>query len=282
MGKNELKILGLRVDPVSFVEAAGLIDGFVDDGQKHLVVTPYAESVVAATRDAEFRNVVNSSALSVPDGGGILAAADFLSYKIAPKGVTRIMIALTYGFLVGLKLLFFRRTFKILKETVRGVDLLESLCLLAQKKNLRVFLLGGPPGVAERAALVLKTMYPGLVTMAESGPADLGSASAEEMSCLIQAINQFAPAFLFVAFKPGEQEKWLAKNMGQINARVFMAVGGALDMISGYKKRAPQVLRRLGLEWLWRLIIEPSRIGRIYNAVIIFPLLVFREKLRTG
>lgn len=282
MNKKELNILGLRVDAVSFVEAVSLIEGFIKEGGKYLITTPYAESVVAGRRDAEFRRIVNNCALAVPDGGGLLAAADFQSYRLPPRGFVRLLAALIYGVLVGVKLLFFRRTFKILKEPVRGVDLLESLCFLAHKKGLKVYLLGGRPDIARRAAAVLKSGYPNLQIRSDAGPKNLAQASERETASVIERINEFEPDFLFAAFKPVEQEKWFDHNMERINAKVFMAVGGAFDMIAGSKPRAPGTFRSLSLEWLWRLLIEPSRVGRIYNAVIVFPWLVFREKLRTG
>ena len=283
MGKKELKILELRVDQVGFVEAVNLVEGFVENGGKHLVVTPYAESVVASAQDVEFRNIVNASALAVPDGNGLLAAADYLQYRLPNNKYLRFLFALFLGLLVGIKLALNRQSFKVLKEAVHGTDLLISICSLSARRSLRVYLLGGlNREVASRSAQILKGMFPKLEIKASRGPVDLQKATAEEINGIISGINEFKPDCLFVAFKPVIQEKWLSANMDKINARVFMAVGGAFDMISGFKKRAPKFMQNLGLEWLWRLIIEPSRIKRIYKAVIVFPLMVFREKLRLG
>ncbi len=282
MSKNELEILGLRVDAVSFSEAMNLIENFSKDGSKHLITTPYAESVVASRQDVEFRRIVNTSALAVPDGSGLLAAADYLRYRLPKNKFLRIILALFLGLWVGVKLAFFRKSFKVLKEPVHGTDLLISICSLSARRSLKVYLLGGlNREVAARSARILKGMFPGLEIKADCGPINLQSASADEIDDVIRGINDFTPDFLFIAFKPVAQEKWLSANMGRIDAKVFMAVGGAFDMISGYKKRAPRFMRSIGLEWLWRLIIEPSRFKRIYNAVIVFPWLVFREKLRT-
>lgn len=283
MDKKELKILGLRVDQVGFVEAVNLVEDFIENGGKHLVVTPYAESVVASTQDVEFRNIVNASALAVPDGSGLLAAADYLQYRLPDNKYLRFLFALFLGLRVGIKLAFFRKSFKVLREPVHGTDLLVSICSLSARRSLKVYLLGGPNReVATRSAQILMGMFPKLEVKDNCDPMDLRKATAEEINGIISEINGFKPDCLFVAFKPVAQEKWLSANMEKIDAKVFMAVGGAFDMISGYKKRAPKFMRSIGLEWLWRLVIEPSRAKRIYNAVIVFPLLVFKEKLRTG
>ena len=279
---KSLYILGTRVDRVSFAQALDRAREFLASGGKHLIVTPYAETMVAARADSQFQKVINDSSLSVADGSGLLAAADFLSRRIVAQGLVRTLVVVVSGFLAGLKLLFFRPSFKLLKEPVRGVDLMESLCSLAAQRSLKVYLLGGGSGVVERTIQILKSMFPSLVISGDSGPLDLGKASSPAMEGTISRINEFAPSFLFVAFRPGEQEKWLAQNMGRIDAKIFMAVGGAFDMISGYKKRAPKLLRQIGLEWFWRLVIEPSRGKRIFNAVVVFPWLVFREKLKAS
>lgn len=274
-----LYILGVRIDRVNFSQALAKVKDFLTDGRRHLIVTPYAETIVSAQKDGEFRRILNESSLSVADGSSLLAAADFLSYKLPKRGLVRVPAALICGVVVGLKLLFFRQTFRLLQEPVRGVDLLNSLCRLAREDGLGVYLLGGQNGVSRRAAEVLKSTYPGLRIIAEDGPKRLNQANTQEITAILAGINQFKPAFLFVAFRPGEQEKWLARNMGKIEAQVFMAVGGAFDMVAGLRRRAPRLLRQMALEWLWRLLIEPARMGRIIKAAIVFPWLVFRFKL---
>lgn len=281
--ENSLYILGTKISVVNSSQALEKAEQFIDSGQKHLIVTPYSESVVAAYTDKEFQETINVSSLSIPDGGGLLAAADYLQYRLSNNKFLRIILALFLGLWVGVKLVFFRQSFKVLKETVHGTDLLISICSLSARRSLKVYLLGGlNREVAARSAQILMGMFPKLEVKVNSGPANLQRASAEEIDGIISEINDFKPDFLFVAFKPVAQEKWLSANMEKIEAKVFMAVGGAFDMISGHKKRAPRFMRSIGLEWLWRLIIEPSRFKRIYNAVIVFPLLVFKEKLRTG
>lgn len=276
---NREYILGLAVDNVSYQKALEIIKIFVIDGQKHLVVTPYAESVVAAQKDNQFREIINQSHLSVPDGGGLLAAAEFLSYSLPKNKFLRFIVAVFYGLIVGLRLSIRRSSFGKLKERVSGTDLVYSLCDLSSQKGYKVYLLGGLGDVAKESSRVLKEKFPNLTIGFSAGPAEVKKVSEKENLDLIAEVNRFGPDFLFTAFKPVEQEKWLFYHMKEINAKVFMPVGGAFDMISGQKGRAPNIFRRFNLEWFWRLLIEPSRIGRIVNAVIVFPWLVFKSRL---
>lgn len=275
----KVKILGVDIDAVTFVEAVKAIEGFVSDGGRHLVITPYAESVVDAQKDKEFCKIVNSASLSVPDGGSLLAAAEYLSCQLPKNEWLKLPVALFYGLVVGFKLAFHKKSFSRLKQRVSGTDLVVSLCEMSSQTGKKVYFLGGEGNEANEAAKVLKAKYSSLQIMNDPGPANLKKAPAEETSLTIKKINDYSPDFLFVAFAPVEQEKWLFYHMKEINAKVFMAVGGAFNMISGRKKRAPKIFQRFNLEWLWRLIIEPYRVGRIYKAVVIFPWLVFRSKI---
>lgn len=277
---DSVSILGLKVNKITFDEAVAAVKGFANGGGKHLVVTPYAESVVDAQKDEEFRKIINSASLSVPDGGSLLAAAEYLSYQLPKNLILRFLGALILGLWVGLKLAVAPKSFKSLKERVSGTDLVVSLCEMSNQAGKKVYFLGGEGNEAAQAAQVLKVKYSSLQIMTDPGPTNLKKASAEETSLTIKKINDFSPDFLFVAFRPGDQEKWLYYHSNEINAKVFMAVGGAFNMISGRKKRAPKILQRFNLEWLWRLLIEPSRITRIFNAAIVFPWLVFVQKVR--
>lgn len=148
---------------------------------------------------------------------------------------------------------------------VTGTDLMIRLCELASQRGYSVFLLGGEGGVAEEAAKRLKKQFANLnIVGTYEGDFPEGIKTAD---------------FLFVAYGAPKQEKWIAQNLSKIPVRVAMGVGGAFDFIAGKKKRAPLVLRRLGFEWLWRLIQEPQRLPRILNATIKFPFLVFLHKL---
>jgi len=143
-----------------------------------------------------------------------------------------------------------------IKERIAGVDLMKAICKKAAKKSWPIFLFGAGPGVAEKAGEKLRRKYKGL------------------------EISENNPAIFFVALGAPKQEKWIDENLKKMpNVKLAVGVGGSFDFISGNIKRAPQFIRLLGLEWLWRLILQPWRIKRILNAVIIFPWLVLKSKL---
>ena len=155
-------------------------------------------------------------------------------------------------------------------QTVTGTDLMIKLCGLAAKKGYSVFLLGGRGGVAEEAAKRLKGRFANLnvVGTSEADPTSVLSSVFRHPSSNVD--------LLFVAYGAPEQEKWIAENLPKIPVKVAIGVGGAFDFIAGKKRRAPLVLRRLGLEWFWRLVQEPQRFPRILTATVEFPLLLLK------
>lgn len=159
---------------------------------------------------------------------------------------------------------------------VTGTDLMTKLCQRAAQKGYSVFLLGGGEGAAAEAAKRLKGWFDNIniVGTCEADPEEAGASVFRALQ------TKFPVDFLFVAYGAPKQEKWIAKNIDKIPVKVAMGVGGAFDFIAGKKKRAPLALRRLGLEWFWRLIQEPRRLPRILKATIKFPLLVFLHKLK--
>ena len=151
-----------------------------------------------------------------------------------------------------------------LKERITGVDLVKSLSNYVAKRPITVSFLGGGPGVAEKTAECLKKMYPGL---------RVSWASQEWTDDLIGKETDM----LFVAFGSPKQEIWIKNNLKKLPAKVAIGVGGSFDFISGKVPRAPKVLRDFGLEWLFRLFIQPWRIKRQIS-LIKFVYLIFKEK----
>ncbi|MBI4708873.1 MAG: WecB/TagA/CpsF family glycosyltransferase [Candidatus Portnoybacteria bacterium] len=156
-----------------------------------------------------------------------------------------------------------------IKERIAGVDLIEKLILrlrslrLRSGYNAKVFLLGGRGGVAEKIAGEWLEVV----------------GFTEDIDSAVSLINQCQPDILFMALGAPRQEKWIAQNLKNLpSVKVAMGVGGAFNMLSGRINRAPKFMRKVGLEWLWRLILEPRRIGRIFNAVIVFPWLVINYR----
>lgn len=150
---------------------------------------------------------------------------------------------------------------KKIKKRIQGVDLMEKILSIPEG---RVFLLGSR-GSAEK----LLKKYPRVVDFSE----DLDNAADH--------INKSQANILFVALGAPRQEKWIDKNLPKLpTVKIAMGVGGAFDFLSGKIKRAPKFIRKMGFEWLWRLVLEPKRLPRILKAVIVFPFLVLIFKLR--
>lgn len=271
---NRAMILGSRVDLVGRTEAVKAINSYIiakKRGEMKLVVTAYSEFYVQATKDAEFRYILNSSDLVVPDGVSILAAYRYGQKLQTPS--TKIQ-RLRHGLSTGIDILRGK-----VGESVTGVYLFEKLVKLAAKNGYKVFLLGSKPGVAAQAAARLSQKYKELSIKFDAGEERLGT-DAKKNEEVIKKINDFKPDLLFVAYNPIKQEKWLWENKGKLKVKVGMGVGGTFDEYIGSVPKAPVIMERMGLKWLWRLITEPSRLPRIIRAVIVFPWLVFKESLK--
>lgn len=235
-----VSLVGIPIDPVSMDQAVTRILRLLESHRQHHVITPNSEMLVEAARNREFRRVLQGGSLNIPDSAGLLLLARLTRQRI-PHRVT-------------------------------GTDCMQELCRVLTQEH-PVFLLGARPGVAERVATALRERNPRLKI------AGVYSGSPREVDApdIIARINASNPAVLFVAYGAPAQELWINRYLHSLTSvRVAMGVGGAFDFVAGVQKRAPEFFRRSGLEWVWRLIRQPSRIVRIWNAVAVFPFLVLR------
>jgi N-acetylglucosaminyldiphosphoundecaprenol N-acetyl-beta-D-mannosaminyltransferase len=230
-------ILGVEIDDLSAGEAMDLAAARLAAGKKTFIATPNPEMVILAQKDGEFKNILNGADIKIPDGTGLAVGAKILK--------------------------------QALKNRVTGTDLMEGLCALSAELGYKVYLLGAQNGVAKEAAKRLNTKFVQLkIVGAEYG----GRMDEWDNRVIIEHINAVAPDILFVALGHGKQERWIFQNLEKLpSVKLAMGVGGAFDFFAGRIRRAPRWMRTLGLEWLWRLICEPKRYKRIFNAVIIFP-----------
>lgn len=155
---------------------------------------------------------------------------------------------------------------KPLQQRITGADFVKSLCNHVSKQPITVGFLGAGPNVAEKTSECLQKLYPGL---------KVGLAAGEWS----EELKNKKVDILFVAFGSPKQEIWISGHLSDLPAKVVIGVGGAFDFISGKVPRAPEVLRKLGLEWLFRLVIQPWRIIRQLS-LIKFVFLVFKEKFK--
>ncbi|HEY8297672.1 MAG TPA: WecB/TagA/CpsF family glycosyltransferase [Candidatus Baltobacteraceae bacterium] len=239
-----LEILGCRLDPIDAGAATEAILGFARDGRGAQIVTLGTEMVVYAQKDERFRRAINACALSLCDTVGLLAVAQA---RGAP-----------------------------LRERVTGVELIEHLCDRLAHDPMPVYLLGGAPGIAQRAAQTLQQRYPGLII---AGTHD-GFFPLEESDALAARIRESGARVLLAGLGSPRQEFWLAEHLHATGCGAGIGVGGSFDVISGTVKRAPPAWRRMRAEWLYRLLKEPRR-WRRQLALPQFVLLIAGESLRS-
>jgi N-acetylglucosaminyldiphosphoundecaprenol N-acetyl-beta-D-mannosaminyltransferase len=168
-----------------------------------------------------------------------------------------------------------------LPERVAGSDLIFDLCGRAADLGLRIFLLGGPEGVAARAAVALAGRYPGLQVVGSECP-PFRPLSDEEHAALLGRIREARPDILFVAFGQPKGEAWIARNSEALGVPVCVQVGASLDFVAGRVRRAPRLLQRLGLEWAYRMWLEPVRLTPRYARNARFLLGMIARDLTRG
>ncbi|MEI6499126.1 MAG: WecB/TagA/CpsF family glycosyltransferase [bacterium] len=272
---NNLRILDVSIDAIRTDDALVKIGQLMNKRSASIITTTNTEFIMQAQNSPEFKSILNKeSSLNLPDGIGILWAARFDKVKI-PSNPT-----LAYPFLV-LTWLFFiflipfgRNFFKNpIPEKISGSDFIWPLARFAAEKKYRLFLLGGAPTIAERAALKLQTDIYGLnISGVYSGKAD-------EIDAIVNAVNKSKAEILLVAFGSPKQEIWLKNNLKKTCCKLGIGLGGTFDFIAGAQNRAPIWMQRGGLEWLYRLIMQPTRLKRQIN-IPIFMWRVLMHKLQ--
>lgn len=250
-----------------------------------LIVTPNPEMVMRAEKDEVFANILNSADLSLPDGIGLSAADKFMSLSAPKNKILKAPILLMQGFIVGLAVLFKEDWLMEDLELIKGREMFLELMKLANKKEWRVFLLGGEDGSAKKAASNLEKSLKKVTVKFTGGPIiDDDAKPISDRNALVEkktihSINIFRPHLLFVAFGAPKQEKWLNKWLKKLDIGGAMVVGGTFDYMAQKTSLPPKWVEKLGLEWLWRLLLQPGRARRIMTAFPLFPLRVFWHKL---
>lgn len=224
---ERVTIVGVPVDRVDMDQAMAELDRLAASGEPHIVVTADASGIAAAQEDKVLFDIYQRASLVTPDSIGVLWAAKRQGRPIAAR--------------------------------VSGVDLVDRVCELSANKGYRIFFLGAAPGIAETAAEKLRLKHPGCnIVGTRNGffPPESDGVVAEEVAAL-------KPDFLFVAMGIPRQEKFIAATQSIIRAGVAMGVGGSFDVFSGTVKRAPVICQRLKIEWLWRVLLNPKKIGKV-------------------
>lgn len=225
--KDKVNILGVYVDMVNIPQAADRIIRFFDEDRLHKVYTPNSEIIMAAYKDESFKNLLNSADLLTADGIGVVYASKILGKPINERAA---------GFDIACEVL----------DRINGT-------------SRKLFLFGGKPGVAEQARDNLLKKYPALNIVGCRN----GYFKPEEESEIVKEINDSGADLVFVCLGAPKQEQWLDRNSDALKARVAMGIGGSLDVFAGTAERAPKFFCDHGIEWLYRLIKQPSRAGRM-------------------
>ena len=227
-------IEGVAFDDLTLDEAVRAGEALVRSDGFHYAVTPNPEFILLSRKDGEFLRLLCGADLTLPDGIGVVYAAKILG--------------------------------RPLKGRVPGIEFAQALLAWAAARGERPFLLGAKPGVAEQAAANLTAAHPGL---AVCGTHD---GYFQEDGPVVEAIRASGADVVFVCLGAPKQELWMVKNGPASGARLMVGLGGSLDVFAGAVERAPEGFQKLGLEWLYRLMKEPRRIGRMAR----LPLVLFQ------
>lgn len=244
---ESIYVLGVRVDRISQEQALQKMTEMIaqrraSDNQLSCqqLITVNPEFVMAAQHHTDFRQAINAAALVVADGIGVVWATRYLK---APT-----------------------------PERITGVDTLVALARRCAEAGYRMYLLGAAPGVAEEAAARLQSLAPGL----QIAGTYAGSPAPAEEEAIIERVRAAQADVLCVAYGAPAQDLWIHRNLSRLPVAVAVGVGGSYDFLSGRQRRAPRVMQRFGLEWLYRLYREPWRWRRML-ALPRFAVLVIRK-----
>ncbi|MDZ4669546.1 MAG: WecB/TagA/CpsF family glycosyltransferase [Phototrophicales bacterium] len=221
-------ILGLPVDGITYDQWMDTIDGWITHSTHcHHVCTTNPEFMMIAQKDTIFAGILRRASICVPDGVGLLWAAKRLGTPL-PQRVT-------------------------------GSDGVPRIAEEADKRSWKLFFLGAGEGIAQKAADILQKKHPNLQIVGIYG----GSPAPDEEEAIVQMVNDSGADILFVAYGAPKQDLWIARNLPRLQTKMAMGIGGSFDFIAGIVPRAPVWMRNYGLEWLYRLYLQPSRMGRM-------------------
>lgn len=222
-------VLGVSISKVTMEEATSKVREFVHSDTFHKIYTPNPEIVMLAKTDSTFHQILEEADLVVPDGIGVVIASKLKKGEKLP-------------------------------ERVAGYDLVQNTMKEAVKEGYKYYFFGSKPGISEEAAVKMREAYPGIQIVGTHN----GYFKPEDEKEIIADINASGANILLVALGAPRQEKWIEANKHLMpNIRVAIGVGGSLDVMSGNVKRAPIAFQKLGLEWFYRLLKEPTRFKRM-------------------
>lgn len=254
MLSNFIEILNIKISTFSKVEVLSFIKNNLFNNNKIFIATPNPEFLLEASKNEKFKNIINNTDLNIPDGAGLIWASKFLN------------------------------TNPLIKERIAGSDLTQEIIKISKELNKKIFLLGG--NSLDQLECVKNKIGSNSISGYNVGflKDDWDNELKYDLNkndLLLQEINNSEAEIIFVAFGAPKQEYWINDNLDKLkNIKLAIGIGGTFDFISGHKKRAPLWMQKINLEWLFRLIQEPSRYKRIFNAVVVFPIRILFSKIK--
>lgn len=246
--RNKTKILGININNITLEEAGIITKELIENSNKSckIVVAPNTEFIMMAQKDEEFYKVLNNADLATPDSVGVM---------------------------IGGKLQ--KRPFK---ERIPGQSYFRKVLELGEKQGWTFYFLGGKENTAEKAAENIKKIYPEIKIVG----CHEGFFEKDSEEDVIKEINSLKPNVLFVAMGAPIQEKWINNHKEKLEVDLAAGQGGTFDYEAGNIKRAPVIFQKLGIEWLWRLILQPSRICRMVVLPIYLMKILFTKDITKG
>lgn len=224
-------VLGVGVSAVNLDTAAAEIQRWIDDAEQHYVCVSGVHGVMESQRDSALRDIHNESGLTTADGMPLVWSARFAGARAASR--------------------------------VYGPDLMLKMAEQAVRNATRWYFYGGKEGVAQKLAERLTERYPGLLVVGHHTPPFRDLTQSED-EAVIAEINDARPDIVWVGLSTPKQERWMAAHVGRLDAPVLVGVGAAFDIHAGTLRQAPRWMQRSGMEWAFRLVMEPRRLWRRY------------------
>lgn len=245
--KNKAIILGVKINDLPLDSILNSIEQIFYSDKQLKIFTPNPEICLLASKDEEYRNILNSADFNIPDGFGLKFGAVILGEK--------------------------------LNNRVTGTDLSARLLESCEKNGYSVYILRREDSLAKAEDInkLFKTKYPNI----KFKISELNIRKFLDCDGVLNDINDFGPQVLFVTLGVPAQEIWINKFIKLVpSVKAALAVGGAFDFFTGKMKRAPKMMREIGLEWLYRFYLEPKRLMRIKHATADFFLACHAWKFR--
>ncbi len=224
---GKINILGVPFDDVNMKEATDKVLEFMAEDEFRLVCTPNPEIVMNAVENKSFMELLNRADMVVADGVGVVWASKYFG--------------------------------KQFEERVSGYDLVQSVFEKMKDTEYTAYFFGGAEGVAKKAKDEMEKKYPGLKIVGENN----GYFDEEKEKLILKDIMEKKPDFLLVGLGSPKQEKWIYTHRKMLKGSVCIGIGGCFDVMAGNLKRAPKIFIKLKIEWLYRLISQPTRFKRM-------------------